>query len=109
MAIDRIGKKKFSVRGKVQAQENLKQLFLAGLGLADETDEKLRTMFQSLGSARIRHPRIRKAVGDIKKRVISRRKVLEKKFSEYFEKNESVKSPEVRKIASKAKRELKKT
>ena len=84
------------------AQENLKKLFLAGLGLADETNEKLHETFNSLVKrGKIKQPQVRKAVNDIQKRVLSRRKELEKKFNEFFKQNDLIKSKDVQSLFKK--------
>lgn len=85
-----------------QSQKNLKKLFLAGLGLADETNEKLHEIFNSLVSkGQIRQPKVKKAVDDIRKRVLERRRELEKRFRSFFGQKELLRSREIHAMLNK--------
>lgn len=78
-----------------QAGEVLKNLFLAGLGLADETNEKLHQTFNDLvKKGKTREPEVKKAVDDIRKKAVAKRNELEKKFTNIIRENEVVKSKE---------------
>ncbi len=80
---------------KSQAGETLKKLFFAGLGLAEETNNKLHQRFNALAKKGQAHEgEIKKAVDDIRKTAQTRRKELEKKFTELVKQNELVKSKE---------------
>lgn len=73
----------------------LKNLFLAGLGLAEETNDKLHQAFNALvKKGKAREPEIKKAVDDIRKKAVSRRNELEKKFTNLVRENDVVKSRE---------------
>ena len=76
-------------------QEALRKLLLAGLGLADETNQKLHQNFNALvKKGQAKEPEIKKAVADVRKKAEARRKELEKKVSDFLKQNEIVKSKE---------------
>ncbi len=89
-------KKKTTVSAKSSpAVEVLKNLFLAGLGLADETNEKLHHTFNDLvKKGKTREPEVKKAVDAIRKKAVAKRNELEKKFTNIIRENEMVKSKE---------------
>lgn len=91
-----ITKKKKAVSAKSSpAAEVLKNLFLAGLGLAEETNEKLHQTFNDLvKKGKVREPEVKKAVDNIRKKAVARRNQLEKKFTSIIKENEVVKSKE---------------
>lgn len=103
-----------------QAGETLKKIFFAGLGLADETNQKLHESFNALArKGKAHEPEIKKAVDDVRKKVVARRAELEKKFMNLIKENDLVKSKEFQtllkrleslelKTASKAKPAVKK-
>lgn len=83
-------------------QENLKKLFFAGLGLADETNERLQDIFNSLVSkGQFTQPKVKKAVNDIRKRVMARRRELEKRLRSFFGKNDLLRSKETQALLKK--------
>jgi polyhydroxyalkanoate synthesis regulator phasin len=76
-------------------QEALHNLFLAGLGLAEETNQKFTSTFNALvKKGQAKEPEVKKAVEDIRKKVLARKKELEKKFTTLVKENELVKSKE---------------
>jgi polyhydroxyalkanoate synthesis regulator phasin len=76
-------------------QDALRKLLLAGLGLADETNQKLHQNFNALvKKGQAREPEIKKAVADVRKKADAKRKELEKKVSDFLKHNEIVKSKE---------------
>ncbi len=78
-----------------KGQEALHKLFLAGLGLADETNHKFTTTFNALvKKGQAKEPELKKAVDDIKKKAEAKRKDIEKKFTQFVKENEIVKSKE---------------
>src|SRR6185436_13072283 len=82
-----------------QARENIRKLFLAGLGLADETNVKLHQTFNSLvKKGQTKQPHVKKAVADIRKKILARRKEVEKKFSEYVRRSELMKSKDIQEV-----------
>ncbi len=85
-----------------QAAEALKNLFYAGLGLADETNVKLHQTFNDLvKKGKTREPEVKKAVDDIRKKAVARRNELEKKFTNLIKQNEVVKSKEFQTLLKK--------
>jgi len=81
------------------ARENLRKLFLAGLGLADETSTKFQQTFNTLvKKGQAKEPQVKKAVGEIRKKALARRKELEKKFLTYLRENELRASREIGEI-----------
>lgn len=85
-----------------QATEVLRNLFLAGLGLAEETNEKLHQTFNDLvKKGKTREPEVKKAVDDIRKKAVARRNELEKKFTDLIKQNELVKSKEFQTLLKK--------
>jgi polyhydroxyalkanoate synthesis regulator phasin len=78
-----------------QAGEALKKLFFAGLGLAEETNQKLHQSFNALvKKGKAHEPEIKKAVDDVRKKAFARRAELEKKFMDLVRENDLVKSKE---------------
>lgn len=83
-------------------QEALRKLLLAGIGLADETNQKLSQNFNALvKKGQAREPELKKVVADARKRVDEKRKELEKKVTDFFKQNEIVKSAEFQKLLKK--------
>lgn len=83
-------------------QKNLQKLFCAVLGLAGETNERLLELFNLLVSkGQVRQPKVKKAVNDIRKRVIARRKELEKTLRSFFGKNDLLRSKEIQTLLKK--------
>ncbi len=77
------------------ARNTLKNLFYAGIGLAEETNKSLHQKFNSLvKKGKVHEPEVKKAVEDIRRKALARRKELEKKFSDLIKENELVKSKE---------------
>lgn len=78
-----------------QASETLKKIFFAGLGLAEETNQKLHQSFNALvRKGKAHEPEIKKAVDDVRKKAVARRADLEKKFTSLIRENDLVKSKE---------------
>jgi polyhydroxyalkanoate synthesis regulator phasin len=83
-------------------QEALHKLFLAGLGLAEETNQKLTSTFNALvKKGQAKEPEVKKAVEDIRKKALAKRKELEKKFTTLVKENELVKSKEFQALLKK--------
>jgi polyhydroxyalkanoate synthesis regulator phasin len=88
-------KTKRSTTKTSEPRDTLKKLFFAGLGLMDETSKILHQNFNDLvKKGKAREPEIKKAVEDIQKKASTRRKELEKKFTNLIKDNELVKSKE---------------
>ena len=65
--------------------EALRNLFLAGIGLADETNAKLQTTFSALvKKGKAKEPHVKNAVAEARKKALARRKQLEKKFQDFL-------------------------
>ncbi len=82
-----------------QPREALRKLFLAGLGLADETNTRLHQAFNSLvKKGQTKQPQVKKAVDDIRRKAIASKKQMEKKFSAYVNQSELLKSKELKEV-----------
>lgn len=85
-----------------QARETLRKLFLAGIGLVDETNQKMHQAFNALvKKGHTKEPQVKKAIEDIRKKAITRRKELEKKFTDLVKQNQVVKSQEYQNLKKK--------
>lgn len=83
-------------------QEALRKLLLAGIGLADETNQKLHQNFNALvKKGQAKEPELKKAVADVRKKAEAKRKELEKKVSDFLKQNEIVKSKEFQTLLKK--------
>jgi polyhydroxyalkanoate synthesis regulator phasin len=83
-------------------QEALHKLFLAGLGLAEETNQRLTATFNALvKKGQAKEPEVKRAVEDIRKKIQAKRKELEKKFITLVKENELVKSKEFQALLKK--------
>ncbi|HXH19087.1 MAG TPA: hypothetical protein VNJ07_08375 [Chitinophagales bacterium] len=92
---------------KAEPREALRKLFLAGIGLADETNTRLQQAFNSLvKKGQVKEPQVKKAVADIRKKANATRKDLEKKFSAYIKQSELLKARELREVREKLEKEL---
>jgi len=96
-------KKSKSASKKVDTLGVLHKLFLAGLGLADETNEKFQEAFNALVKKGIGHePEVKKTVEDIRKKAIAKGKELEKKFYNAVKQNELVTSKRFQALVKKS-------
>ncbi len=94
--------KKATPKKSNPAADALHKLFLAGLGLADETNQKLHQTFNDLvRKGKAKEPEVKKAVEDVRKKAMAKRKELEKKFSNLVGQNELVKSKEFKDLMKK--------
>jgi len=95
-------KAKPAARKPSPAAEALKNLYYAGLGLVDETNEKMHESFHALvKKGQEREPELKRAAEDIRRKAVAQRKELEKKFTGFIRQNEIVKSKEFQSLLKK--------